>query len=120
MKRKSMVPKGTTKRLLKMLFSFYPFALPLVILCVIFTAAISSIPSIFMQNIIAVLEQNQGAAGRAWGRRSFDLSRSSRGCTSSRSHRRSPSRADGRHYAGLAQEDARALFHRMEDLPVRY
>ncbi|MEL7610392.1 MAG: ABC transporter ATP-binding protein [Bacillota bacterium] len=60
MKRGAMYKKGTAKRLLKMLFQFYPVTLPLVLLCIVFTAAVSSIPSIFMQNIIAVLEQNRG------------------------------------------------------------
>lgn len=55
-----MFKKGTLKRLLKMLFSFYPVALPLILLCIVFSAAVSSIPSIFMQKVIAVLEQNQG------------------------------------------------------------
>ena len=61
MKPKNMVPKGTMKRLLRMLFSFYPVALPLVIACVVFSAIVSSLPAVFMQNIIAVLEQNAGA-----------------------------------------------------------
>ncbi|MCE5235054.1 MAG: ABC transporter ATP-binding protein [Clostridiaceae bacterium] len=59
--KRTIFRKGTMKRLLKMLFSFYPVALPLVVACIIFTAAVSSMPSIFMQNVIAVLEQNQGA-----------------------------------------------------------
>ena len=60
MKRNIMYKKGTAKRMIKMLFQFYPVVLPLVLMCIVFTAAVSSIPSIFMQNIIAVLEQNQG------------------------------------------------------------
>ncbi len=60
MKQGAMFKKGTLKRLLKMLFRFYPVALPLVLLCIVFTAVVSSIPSVFMQNVIAVLEQNQG------------------------------------------------------------
>lgn len=47
-----------------MLFGFYPLALPMVLVCIVFTAVISSIPSVFMQNIIAVLEENQG---KSWG-----------------------------------------------------
>lgn len=47
-----------------MLFGFYPVALPMVLVCIVFTAVISSIPSVFMQNIIAVLEENQG---KSWG-----------------------------------------------------
>lgn len=61
MKKRASFRKGTMKRLLKMLFQFYPVALPLVFACIIFSAAVSSVPSIFMQNIIAVLENNEGA-----------------------------------------------------------
>ncbi len=64
MKPKNTYQKGTLGRLFRMLFSFYPVALPLVILCIIFSAAVSAIPSVFTQNIIAVLEQNAGAG---WG-----------------------------------------------------
>ena len=48
--------KGTLKRLIKTLFEFYPVMLPIVIVCIVFNAVISSIPSIFMQKIIAVVE----------------------------------------------------------------
>ncbi len=54
--------KGTAKRLLKMLFQFHPVALPLVIICIIFTAAVTAIPSIFIQKVISILEQNKGAS----------------------------------------------------------
>lgn len=64
MKPKKVYQKGTLKRLLRMLFSFYPVALPAVIVCIIFSAAVSAIPSVFTQKIIAVLEQNAGAG---WG-----------------------------------------------------
>ncbi len=50
--------KGTMKRLIRTLFEFYPRALPLIILGIIFSAVVSSIPSIFMQNIIAIVEQS--------------------------------------------------------------
>ena len=62
--------KGTFRRVLKTMFQFYPVRLPLVIICIIFSAAVSSIPSIFMQNIIAVIEEHwqsgdwEGAAGQ--------------------------------------------------------
>lgn len=64
MKPKGQFQKGTLKRLFRMLFSFYPVALPLIILCIILSAAVSAMPAIFTQNIIAVLEQNAGAG---WG-----------------------------------------------------
>ncbi|HOA81515.1 MAG TPA: ABC transporter ATP-binding protein, partial [Defluviitaleaceae bacterium] len=45
-------------RLIKTIFEFYPLMFPIAILCIIFNATISSIPAIFMQNIIALVEQN--------------------------------------------------------------
>ena len=45
-------------RLIKMLFSFYPVMLPMALACILFNAIISSIPSIFMQNVISLVEQS--------------------------------------------------------------
>lgn len=42
--------------ILKALFNFYPVLLPIVIICIIFDAVISSLPSLFMQKIIAIIE----------------------------------------------------------------
>ena len=50
--------KGTLRRLLRELFHFYPVGMPLVLICIIFSAIVSSIPSIFMQNVIAVIEES--------------------------------------------------------------
>ena len=41
-----------------MLFSFYPVMLPVALACILFNAIISSIPSIFMQNVISLVEQS--------------------------------------------------------------
>ena len=48
--------KGTLKRVVKTVFSFYPRLLPLTLSCVIFTAVISSIPSLFMQQVLAAIK----------------------------------------------------------------
>ena len=45
-------------RLIKMLYSFYPVMLPVALACILFNAIISSIPSIFMQNVISLVEQS--------------------------------------------------------------
>lgn len=45
-------------RLFKDIFEFYPIMFPVIILCIIFNAAISSIPAVFMQNVIAVVEKS--------------------------------------------------------------
>ena len=43
--------KGTFKRLIKELFSFYPRLLPLTICCIILSAAIGAIPALFMRQV---------------------------------------------------------------------
>ena len=48
--------KGTLGRLSKTLFEFYPVKMPIVLFCIIFSAVVSSIPAIFMQNVIAIVE----------------------------------------------------------------
>lgn len=53
-----IIRKGIIGRLLKTILEFYPIMLPVTILCIIFSAVVSSIPAIFMQNIIAVVENN--------------------------------------------------------------
>jgi ATP-binding cassette subfamily B multidrug efflux pump len=50
--------KNVVGRLFKTMFQFYPVLLPVTLFCIIFSAIISSIPSIFMQNIIAVVESS--------------------------------------------------------------
>ena len=54
--RNKTASKGTLRRLMKMLFAFYPAAMPFVVVCIVFSAAVSSIPAVFMQRIIAVVE----------------------------------------------------------------
>ncbi|MFR1433729.1 MAG: ABC transporter ATP-binding protein [Acutalibacteraceae bacterium] len=45
-------------RLIRTLFGFYPVLLPVVIVCILISAVVSSIPSVFMQNVIALVEQS--------------------------------------------------------------
>ena len=57
--------KGTFKRLLKELFSFYPRLLPVTILCMVVSSVVGAIPAIFMRQVyeqigLAVVE------GLAW------------------------------------------------------
>lgn len=48
----------TLKRLIRMMFEFYPKMLPLIIVFILMNAIISALPSIFQQNVIAVLENS--------------------------------------------------------------
>ncbi|MBQ2793583.1 MAG: ABC transporter ATP-binding protein [Clostridia bacterium] len=49
--------KGTFKRLLKTVFSFYPVLLPLTLCCIVFSAVVASMPSLFMERVFAAIEQ---------------------------------------------------------------
>lgn len=54
--QKPTVKKGVVKRVLKTVFKFYPVRTPIVIVCIIVSAAVSSVPSVFMQRIIGIIE----------------------------------------------------------------
>ena len=67
MKNKKPTPGGAGRpkidpknigRLLKMLFRFYPVRLPLTICLIVFSAIVSAIPALFMQNVISLVEQS--------------------------------------------------------------
>ena len=45
-------------RLIRTLFGFFPVLLPVAIICILINAIVSSIPSIFLQNVIAAVEQS--------------------------------------------------------------
>ncbi|MBS7175925.1 Probable multidrug resistance ABC transporter ATP-binding/permease protein YheH [uncultured Ruminococcus sp.] len=56
--RGQRAPKGVLRRLLRTLFEFYPVLLPITLVCILINAIVSSIPSIFMQNIIAIVDDS--------------------------------------------------------------
>lgn len=57
-KNKKVKKSHTLLRLFKLLFRFYPVMMPLVLFFIIFSAVVSSAPSLFMQNIIALVESS--------------------------------------------------------------
>ena len=56
MKERPKIKKGTVKRLLSTVRSFYPVMMPVIIVLIIFNAAVSAVPSLFMQNVIKTIE----------------------------------------------------------------
>ena len=48
--------KGTFVRLLRTLFEFFPVLMPVALVCILFSAIVGSLPTVFMQKIIAVIE----------------------------------------------------------------
>ncbi|MBD5116560.1 MAG: ABC transporter ATP-binding protein [Ruminococcaceae bacterium] len=55
-KRRPPVQKGVVPRVIKTVFKFYPVRTVLVLIGIIFSAAVSSVPAVFMQKIIAIIE----------------------------------------------------------------
>ncbi|MBQ4575177.1 MAG: ABC transporter ATP-binding protein [Clostridia bacterium] len=56
-KFKRRIDSGTLLRVLKLLFKSYPVLIPIVISCIVFSAAVSAIPSIFTQKVLAVITE---------------------------------------------------------------
>ena len=45
------------KRTVKKLFSYYPVLAPVTFACILFSAIVSSIPSLFVQNVIQIIQK---------------------------------------------------------------
>ena len=56
--RKPQAQKGTMKRIIKTLFGFYPVLMPITIVCIIFSAIVSSIPALFIERVTDVITKN--------------------------------------------------------------
>ncbi len=50
--------KGILGRLLRTIVEFYPVMAPLTLLCILFSAVVNALPSLFMQQIIALIEDS--------------------------------------------------------------
>ena len=48
---------GTTRRLLKMLWGYYPKMMPLILVLIVLTAVISAVPAVFQQKVVAVIQE---------------------------------------------------------------
>ena len=59
--RGQRAPKGVLRRLIRTLFEFYPVLLPVALVCIIINAVVSAVPAIFMQNIIAIVDESYKA-----------------------------------------------------------
>ena len=55
---KKRAGKGTVKRLLKMLFEFFPKLLPVIICLIVINAVISALPSVFQQRVVALIQES--------------------------------------------------------------
>ncbi len=53
--RRPSAPKGTFKRIMKSLFHFYPKMATAALVCIVFNAIISALPTIFMQRVFTIV-----------------------------------------------------------------
>ena len=65
--KKTTAKKGTLGRIFSMVHEFYPVMFPVTVCLIIFNAIVSSVPTIFMQKIIAVVEDNWQSGWEAAG-----------------------------------------------------
>ena len=56
--RGQRAPKGVLRRLLRTLFEFYPVLLPITLVCILINAVVSAAPAVFLQNVIAVVDES--------------------------------------------------------------
>ena len=60
-KQKRKPDTNSLFRTIKLFFSFYPVLAPLAVVCILFASIVSSIPSLFIQNVIAIIEKWVGS-----------------------------------------------------------
>ena len=54
--RPPRAPRGTMARILRYLYRSYPVLVPLTAVCILFSAAVSAIPAIFMQRVFSLVD----------------------------------------------------------------
>ena len=63
--------KGVLSRTIKMLFEAYPVLLPVTVVCILFSAVVSAIPAVFIQNILSLIEK--WYVSRNWSAASVEI-----------------------------------------------
>ncbi len=114
--------KGIVKRVVKDVFSFYPVMFPVVIACIVLSALISSMPSIFQQKVIAIIESSYKSGN--WAQVKDEIFRIIIVLVTLYAISLSASIAFNRMMATITQGTLKKmrvkLFDRMETLPVRF
>ncbi len=63
---KMKAKKGTLTRVIKAIFKAYPLLVPIVIVCIVLSALVSSIPSIFTQKVIKIITDSLASGNISW------------------------------------------------------
>ena len=71
--------KGVLKRIIKALFHFYPKMMTIAVVCIVFNAVVSALPSIFMERIFTIInravEDSSVAADGLWAAYGMEITR---------------------------------------------
>ncbi|MBR3715125.1 MAG: ABC transporter ATP-binding protein [Clostridia bacterium] len=70
---KRKIDKGTLGRVVKLLFKSYPVLVPITIFCIIFSAVVSSIPSLFIKSVLEVVDKYTEAGNFNWDAASKEI-----------------------------------------------
>ena len=68
------VKKGALKRTLKLLFKFYPKMMTLTVICIVFNAVVSALPSIFMEQVFTIVGEALKTGG-GWAQYGWEITR---------------------------------------------
>ena len=108
--------KGTMLRLIRMLFRFYPKLLPVALVCMVFTAITATLPALFLQKVIELI-----GAGADWRGEVVPLVLILAGMyTLSFTAITVETQLLAYMTQGFLSKMRRALFEKMQDLPIRY
>lgn len=55
--KRKKINMSSLKRVLKMLFNYYPVLLPIILVCIVFAAITASVPAIFQQQVLQAIEK---------------------------------------------------------------
>ncbi|MBQ0101773.1 MAG: ABC transporter ATP-binding protein, partial [Firmicutes bacterium] len=64
---------STVSRIVRYLFEFYPKLTVITAVCIVFSSIITSIPSVFQQKVLAVIEKYREAGSADWGAASREI-----------------------------------------------
>ena len=126
MKGKPMKRKINWKalgRTIRMLFGFYPVLMPITVCCILFSAACATLPGLFIQNVIEIIENAQ-ENGLSWEEASGELiplmillaTLYILSLTSITIHTQLMARIT----QGFLHKMRRAMFDKMQNLPIKY
>ena len=98
--------KGVLGRLIRTVFQFYPVLLPITLVCILINAIVSSMPSVFMQNAIAVVEETFRAGDWSSGTHFSPVGHSDNTVCDQLDSRNLLYAADGHYYPGNPGKNA--------------